>query len=122
LAIAVEPGIMSFINHGCRGTNNIGWRLIENEMTLDYGHIPKVVVQDSRLPVYHPRVSRHFPLSPNDVTTTLVDIAADSELLDNYLTYGGVASIDAWNAHLGSLKLVCSGGIGSITEYEAEAH
>jgi hypothetical protein len=112
---------MSFINHGCRGTYNIGWPWVENEMTLDYGHIPQDVVQDNRLPMYHPRASRHFPLWPNEVTTTLVDIAADSELLDNYLTYGGAASMDAWNAHLRSLKSVCSGGIGSIAEYEAEA-
>jgi hypothetical protein len=116
-AIAVEPGIMSFVNHGCNGTYNTGHRFNETEMTMELGRGPQGIALDE-FPTYHPRAARHFPFAPHYLTMALQDIEPDTELLDNYLTYGGVKNLEYWDENLRDLKLVCSGGIGSITRYE----
>jgi hypothetical protein len=117
LAVGVEPGILSFMNHGCNGTYNTGHRWIETELTIELGQGPPDIAWDE-FPVYHPRASRHFPFVPHDLSTVLQDIEPDTELLDNYLTYGGVEDMQYWDENLRDLKLMCSGGIGSITRYE----
>jgi hypothetical protein len=117
LAVGVEPGILSFMNHGCNGTYNTGHRWTETELTIELGQGPPDIAWDE-FPVYHPRASRHFPFVPHDLSTALQDIEPDTELLDNYLTYGGVGDMQYWDENLRDLKLMCSGGIGSITRYE----
>lgn len=60
---------------------------------------------------------RHFPLWDCDEYTALRDIQAGEELLDNYLTYGGV---DFWEVNVLGLQEVCSGGIGLVSLYEKQ--
>jgi hypothetical protein len=112
----VEPGILSFLNHGCHGTYNTGRRFAETEMTIELGRGPQGIASNE-FPVYHPRASRHFPFQPLGLSI-LADIEPGTELLDNYLIYGGMRNLEYWVENLRDLKLVCSGGIGSITRYE----
>jgi hypothetical protein len=120
MAAAVEPGIMSFLNHGCNGTYNTGMLLTETELTVELGRGPAGIVSYD-IPAYHPRMTRHFPSTPDDVNVALRDIPAGSELLDNYLVFGGVDNVEYWDENLVDLKNMCSGRSGSITQYEKAA-
>jgi hypothetical protein len=108
---------MSFSNHGCNGTYNTGYRFSQTELTIELGRGPQDIAW-AEFPTYHPRASRHFPFLPHDLAMALHDIEPGTELLDNYLIYGGLENIEYWEDNLRDLKLMCSGGIGSITRYE----
>lgn len=115
--MGVDTGIMTFVNHGCNSSYNTGTHTVENEMTANSGSGPGAIYSDLR-PIYNPRVARHFPLENDDVPTSLLDIDAGEELLDNYLPFGGSERLDLWESNLRLLKSICSGGTGVIFQYE----
>jgi hypothetical protein len=115
----VDPGILTFTNHGCNGQYNVGKRLDVNEMTMELGIGPEGIVDDSN-ELYHPYRERHFPLWGCNEFVALRDIEVGEELLDNYLVFG--SGEDAtWERNLRELKMMCTGGTGKITEYEEES-
>jgi hypothetical protein len=118
-AAGVDPGIMTFVNHGCNGTYNVGAHLIVNEMTMKVGLGPGGVYDDGN-EIYHPYAERQFPQWECQSFVALRDINAGEELLDNYLVFGGSEDLSSWDDNLQELKHICSGGIGSVSEYEAE--
>jgi hypothetical protein len=119
MAAAVEPSIFSFLNHGCNGTYNTGMALDETEQTVPLGRGPVGIVKDD-MPAYHPWLTRHFPSSPDDINIALRDIYAGEEILENYLVFGGVESIEDWDENLSELQTICAGGSGLISKYEQE--
>jgi hypothetical protein len=110
---------MTFVNHGCNGTYNVGAHLILNEMTMKVGLGPGGVYDDGN-EIYHPYAERQFPQWECQSFVALRDINAGEELLDNYLVFGGSEDLSSWDDNLQELKHICSGGIGSVSEYEAE--
>jgi hypothetical protein len=114
MAAGVEPGIMSFVNHGCNGTYNTATRWDDHEGTIALGQgAPTSVVayeRDTAL-AYDPWAARHFPA---------YDLTAGTELLDNYLVFGGIDDLEEWDDNLLVLKTMCTpGGLGSVSLYEA---
>jgi hypothetical protein len=116
----VDPGIMSFVNHGCNGTYNVGTPLSVNEMTAVLGVGPADIYDDEN-DVYHPYNDRQFPYWECANFVALRDIEVGEELFDNYLVFGGGAQMEDWDKNLRELKAVCMGGTGTIAEYEAAA-
>jgi hypothetical protein len=111
---------MTFVNHGCNGTYNVGTPLSVNEMTAKLGVGPFGIYDDEN-DVYHPYNERQFPFWECEKFVTLRDIEAGEELFDNYLVFGGGADLEDWDKNLMELKSVCLGASGTIAEYEAAA-
>jgi hypothetical protein len=86
-AAGVNPGIMTFVNHGCNGTINVGARLIGDEMTM-VGQGPGGICEYGN-EIYHPYAERQFPQWDCQSFVALGDINAGEELLDIYLVFGG---------------------------------
>jgi hypothetical protein len=120
MASGVESGIMTFVNHGCNGTYNTGMATNETELSIALGRGPQgILTYDALIRPYHARMARHFPSTPEDgVNFALVDLQPGTEVLDNYLVFGGIESIDYWDDNLRELQTVCSGGSGLISNYE----
>lgn len=118
-AAGVDPGILTFVNHGCNGTYNVGARLQVNEMTMKIGLGPEGIYDDSN-EIYHPYIERQFPQWDCQGFVALRDIEAGEELLDNYLVFGGGEDVHTWDDNLKELKNMCMGGAGSVLEYEQE--
>lgn len=118
----VDAGIMTFVNHGCNGTYNVGTGLEVHEMTMELGRGPEGVY-DAENEVYHPFNERQYPHWDCQGFVALRDIGPGEELLDNYLVFGGGDGddIEDWDKNLRELKNLCSGGTGSISKYEKEA-
>lgn len=110
---------MTFANHGCNGSYNVGVKLNETEATLDFGRGPSALhgYGDEGPTVFNPFFERHFPLEGCGDFVTLRDIEAGEELLDNYIVFGGY-DLDYFEANLAELKQVCSGGVGKVYEYD----
>jgi hypothetical protein len=111
---------MSFVNHGCNGTYNVGTPLDVTEMTAIVGVGPGTVYDDVT-DVHHPFNERRFPFWECEKFVALRDIQKGEELFDNYLVFGGGDDIDDWDKNLLELKAVCMGKAGTIAEYEAAA-
>ena len=109
---------MTFVNHGCNSTYNVGTPLILNELTAPLGVGPGSEYDDIN-DVYHPYNDRRFPLWECEKFIALRDI--EKELFDNYLVFGGGDSIEDWDKNLLELKSICQGKSGTIAEYEAAA-
>jgi hypothetical protein len=111
---------MTFVNHGCNSTYNVGTPLDVNEMTAAVGVGPEESYDDVN-DVFHPYNDRQFPHWECEKFVALRDIQKDEELFDNYLVFGGGDNIDDWNKNLLELRSVCMGKAGTIAEYEAAA-
>jgi hypothetical protein len=111
---------MTFVNHGCNSTYNVGTPLIMNELTAPLGVGPGSEYDDIN-DVYHPYNDRRFPLWECEKFIALRDIEKGEELFDNYLVFGGGDSIEDWDKNLLELKSICQGKSGTIAEYEAAA-
>jgi hypothetical protein len=105
----VEPGLLSFVNHGCNGTYNVGTPLPYHELTVERGLGPYVYF-DGENDVYNPFEERHFPLFGCETFVALRDILPGEEILDNYLTFGGGGDSHDWEDNLEDLKHICFGG------------
>lgn len=116
----VDPGKMTFVNHGCNSTYNVGTPLDINEITAPLGVGPGIAYDDVN-EVYNPYNDRRFPLWECEKFVALRDIEKGEELFDNYLVFGGGDNMDDWDKNLLELKSVCMGKSGTIAEYEAAA-
>lgn len=86
---------------------------------MELGRGPEGVHDDSNQ-VHDPFVERHFPPWECESLVALRDIEANDELLDNYLVFGGGKDLIYWEENLKDLKNMCSGGKGTVTDYEEE--
>jgi hypothetical protein len=112
---------MTFVNHGCNGTYNIGLPLNVTEHDAVAGLGPEANGCGEEFSIYSPAVDRLFPdWRCGDTILVLRDIEPGDELLDNYLPFAGTESGNDWEENLSELKRICSeNGVGSVTEYEA---
>jgi len=120
-SVGIDAGIMTFVQHGCCGKYNIGVKLNMTESTVDapdaQSSLQEILGNEHRY-AFNPFAERHFPLWQCEKSmTTLHDIEAGEEMFDNYLMYGGE---EDWEENLAELKTMCSGGIGTVTQYEDE--
>jgi hypothetical protein len=129
-SISVDPGIATFINHGCNGSQNIGAaRLGQSvsgalspsltEMTVSLKEIPEELRQLYRFEstVYSPFVDRnHMVYLHSDCTTR--DVKAGDEVLSSYLEF----LIDnEWEQGVLDLQAMCGSEKkqGTVSEYES---
>lgn len=123
----VDATKLTFVNHGCNGSNNVGDVSPYHESNLQ---IPNLDDENElslwiKIPEEYLAAERddqlYFPIrNPGDVTSTESKnfIAAGQEILDNYLTFAGTDGRQFW-IYVGLLQQECSGVAGFIEEWEA---
>ncbi len=125
----VDATKLTFVNHGCNGSNNVGSISRNHETNLQ---LPNLDDEDqsslwTKIPREYLASLRdnelYFPIrNPGDVVSTESNkfIAAGKELLDNYLTFAGtVDSVEFWK-NVNSLRQECSGVAGFIEAWETK--
>ena len=115
-AYSVDVSILTFLNHGCNGNILMGELYSVTEMTAD----PKKPPEDFgdspfEEAFYSPFIDRNIFLNMNGADTTVRDVEAGEELLDNYLRY---LHEDTWEWGVNSFRKQCEGQAGVITDYE----
>ena len=119
-AYSVDPGIFTFVNHGCNGTfvfGYLGQHVTVTEMEVDPGHYPEELYP-STLEGYEDNIfyRRNEMAIVNSVDVALRDIKAGEEIKDNYLTY---YSAENWEKGVRLLQRQCSTHVaGPVTDYE----
>ena len=114
----MDSSILTFANHGCNGTYNIGTETQVNESTA---HPNKPIetlngkIHAGSTSIFDPVIDRHLFRS---VETSNKYIMAGDELLDNYMAF--IGSEKSWESDLNDLRELCCGHAteGSVTEYE----
>jgi len=115
----VDPGIHTFINHGCEGKYNIGLRLPVSESDIEVG-TDVFDVYDGMNDVYNPHAERRYHTYDCVGIQALQDIAPGEEVLDNYLIFGGGKDQEDFGENLMELKSMCNGEAGPVAKYEEE--
>jgi hypothetical protein len=118
---AVMSHILTFLNHGCNGTANIG----DNEFTevteftvdLESGVIPDFLKTKVDTP-YLPHFDRDEVKQQTMCQTSRL-IRAGEELLDNYLSFGGDVF---FREMVETLRNECSGSLGIVEQYQQGAN
>jgi hypothetical protein len=112
----VDSGIMTFSNHGCNGTSNLGILSELHELIVDPEVCPDVFQHFLSGP-YNPLVERN--LFVNLIATmSSKDVKAGEELLDNYLSFGGA---EYFKENVLGLRQQCAGtAVGEVEEYQNE--
>lgn len=116
--VFVDSSILTFVNHGCRGTYNVGEESDLDEFSVG---LKSPMSQDLSgrshvgTSVFNPVIDRHLFFSGD---TTIRDIDAGEEVLDNYLAF--IGSDKCWEEDVMDLRQQCSGQTteGSVTDYE----
>lgn len=108
----VEPGPLTFVNHGCNGTHNIDFiRTYITEATADLDYMP--VEFTEMLRPYNPALAHE-----NDGTIIFRDVKRGEEILGNYLTY--IEDAKAWRDDVQELRDDCSGEMGAVERYQGK--
>jgi hypothetical protein len=113
----VMSHFLTFTNHGCNSTSNIGEQAIPgfNEFTIDVdGPIPdklQTSISDAYNPVYDRDHEKYLT-----VCAASEDIAGGGELYDNYLSFGGDTKFKEW---ILTLRRECSGVPGMVERYQS---
>ncbi|KAG7351434.1 SET methyltransferase domain containing protein [Nitzschia inconspicua] len=116
----VMSHFLTFVNHGCNGTSNIGERdadpSLHTEWSVDlqYG-IPEDLKTKLTVP-YSPSADRDVvQYSTNCVAGR--DIQKGEELYDNYMNFGGD---EYFEEMVLSLRDECSGSLGLVEQYQSQ--
>jgi hypothetical protein len=114
----VDSGILTFANHGCNGTYNMGQTLSSHEMSApdaNGNHQPPLeLLQDEKHTIYDVFYDRSHWIFESASDVMRVDVASGSELLDNYLPF----YVD-WEDGVNDLRSQCQGQtVGLVTAYE----
>ena len=122
-AYSVDPGILTFMNHGCNGThvtafpNMPAWTVTEMDVDplfQDPAIYPSFFSEEDNN-IY---VQRNFFLFMNALDVASRDVNAGEEVLDNYLNY---YSEKNWEMGVRNLQLQCSyRGAGPVRQYESK--
>jgi len=121
----VDSSILTFINHGCNGTNNFGERHF-NTLDSKYGneaHIDPATVNIppssvSRKPIFDPVVDRNLLLFVSGNYEAKRDIRSGNELYQNYIFF--ITDPSVWVDEVMNIKAQCNGEIVPGTVKEAE--
>uniref|UniRef100_A0A7S2VHQ4 PABS domain-containing protein n=1 Tax=Entomoneis paludosa TaxID=265537 RepID=A0A7S2VHQ4_9STRA len=109
----VDPGIATFANHGCNGTNNIGTASKETELTADPERDPEDDIDEDEF--FNPFAERNY-FASSAWDKLLRATKAGEEVLDNYMTF---AVGEDWAVNLNELKMNClNQAAGLVVEYE----
>mmetsp|Transcript_10902 Transcript_10902/g.24080 ORF Transcript_10902/g.24080 Transcript_10902/m.24080 type:complete len:970 (-) Transcript_10902:202-3111(-) len=129
--MAVDSGIMLFMNHGCNGTYNYGWVMDEDReiqftetnvdlINLNLTEIAEHLLNEAQ--VYSPAGERNLWHTLNSGDYALRDIKKGEEVLTDYLAFVGSSDPDELKKDVLSLRAQCAGvGVGEITKYESES-
>jgi hypothetical protein len=117
----VMSHFLTFVNHGCNGTSNLGERgedpstFTEWSVDLDQG-IPESLKTQLALP-YNPVSDRDLVrYATNCVSAKL--IRKGEELYDNYMNFGGD---EYFEEVVQNLRYECSGGVGLVEQYQSHS-
>lgn len=105
----VDSGIMTFVNHGCGGTANMGEEGIDDsvsEHTVDATAMPKMQGKSSYDSIHQVALDRHLDQYMTGPDWTMRDVKKGEELTNNYLAFTG--DEDAWEADVKELRKWCS--------------
>jgi len=113
----VDSSIITFVNHGCYGSYNVGVETDVDEFTADLDEPDEALTGKSHTgtSIYNPVIDRHL----NHIgDMSIEDIEAGEEILDNYLAF--VGSVEEWEEEINHLRAMCKGKRvqGSVNEYE----
>lgn len=115
----VDTGILTFINHGCNGTQVMGEGepLTSTELTVDPEHMPPELENyGTECHVYNPFIDRNNMRIITSGDKTLFDMKKGSELLDNYLRYLHEGN---WKSGVLDYRAQCvASAKGVVTGYE----
>ena len=111
----VDPGIATFVNHGCNGTTNVGaWQyrnLTENSDLM--GGQPTAVKFITDFNPAQDRTVRAHSCAEN---IAMRDINRGEEIFNNYMTFEPEDNLEEYAA---SLRAECAGiAFGQVSEYE----
>jgi hypothetical protein len=110
--VFVDSGALTFVNHGCNGTYNIGQETDFDESTVNLDALPDIV-SGKNSAKYSPMIERHLFHSP---VHALRDIKAGEEIFDNYLAF--TSEEESWKQDVTDLRELCTGAPGDVTNYE----
>ena len=109
----VDSGILTFRNHGCNGTFNIGVNSSFHEFNVNLTEtIPRDYMLSSSIGVYIPGLDRtqHYL---DWICINFKAIQAGNELLDNYLPFAGEGG---FKTYVVGLRKLCSGAMGLVEQ------
>ncbi len=121
----VDATKVTFVNHGCHGSNNVGPTSPHHESNLE---VPAALDDKDKLwetipPDYLEAElddQLYLPVRNSDLLMSSESnqfIAAGEEILDNYLTFAGTDGVEFWK-YVKSLRRECQGLAGFIEEWE----
>jgi len=133
--IFVDSGILTFANHGCRGTNNLGSIFDKSittpeecaNLTEEAKKRPWALAGLSKLEGiwkgYNPILNRHNYLISGGLNCAHSDITAGEELFGNYVLYQGSVSVigeEKMNNLLSMIDSECRGeSIGIVKKFDS---
>ena len=116
-AFLVDPGILTFNNHGCNGTYNVGRQMNVTELTAD----PKVFRTELRedplgVAFFNPSLDRQHWIESSGFDFLHVSVEPGTEILDNYLAF---ILEEQWQLGVEQLRAMCTQQeLGSVSAYE----
>ncbi|KAL7560309.1 hypothetical protein ACA910_005210 [Epithemia clementina (nom. ined.)] len=114
-AVIVDPGIFTFLNHGCNGTYHTAERLPVTELSARTDRFPP----DFRRVFYNPNLQRHHWVDQGCTSILAQYVPANAEVLDNYLYLSQGVSEREWASRVLELRLLCQGiTTGLVSNYE----
>mmetsp|Transcript_17156 Transcript_17156/g.38634 ORF Transcript_17156/g.38634 Transcript_17156/m.38634 type:complete len:540 (-) Transcript_17156:1127-2746(-) len=128
--VFVDSGISTFINHGCKGTANIGQLGVGYTVTFeDHKSLTEEIAHSFEIDdlrkhftgtskPYSPVFFRHTPLRTGGLVYALRNIEAGEELFSNYLLYSKTE--EYWLDWISELVAQCSGGVGLVVEVDSK--
>lgn len=119
ISYAVEPSILTFINHGCNYTYNQGTYMSVSELTADLTAMPAELDDyDLETYVYNPFLDRNQRVMIFATEFARRDVKAGEELFDNYLSF---FTEENWHWAVANLRDMClQQGEGMINTYQNE--
>jgi len=120
-AYFVDGSIMTYVNHGCNSTNNLGWYYLQdfNTQLNEQFALPETfneIVLEKYY--YNPLYLRHIELLHSGFDFASKDISNGEELFQNYLMYE--STMEDFMQVGNELKILCAGfETGFVTNYES---
>ena len=119
--IILDSGLMTFVNHGCNDTSNVGDKVPFTESNADPNDplVLNFIQSGGEERVYNPALLR-------DTTSLLIvdnyePIMKGEELLDNYITF--ITDVKMLEEDLKDLNTQCGGeSLGIVSKYESSQY
>lgn len=120
----VDSGILTFVNHGCNGTNNIGeedtMHFTEDIDLIDLLKLKSPPSSHIRRSTLDLVIDRHLPSFAVGYDESSRDIKAGEELLQNYMYF--MSCSKHWKLPVLDLQAQCRGEVlGQVRQDEIEA-